>query len=59
MNGAEGEPARDADAERQRLEVRPMPGATLDKLIRDLIGAPRDVKDRVKKFVEPGPNEMR
>ena len=48
-----------ADAERQRLDIRPMPGETLDKLIRDLIGAPEDVKDRVKLLIEPGPNEAR
>jgi hypothetical protein len=48
-----------ADAERQRLDIRPMPGETLDKLIRDLIGAPQDVKDRVKLLIEPGPNEAR
>ena len=48
-----------ADAERQRLDIRPMPGDTLDKLIRELISAPQDVKDRVKLLIEPGPNEAR
>jgi tripartite-type tricarboxylate transporter receptor subunit TctC len=47
-----------ADAKRQLLDIRPMPGETLDRLIRDLIGAPQDVKDRVKVFIEPGPTEL-
>ena len=40
------------DVERQRLEIRPMPGATLTTLIRDLIEAPKDVRDKVKAYME-------
>jgi len=42
-----------ADAKRQNAEVRPMPGEKLAELYRDLIGAPQDVKDRVKVALEP------
>jgi tripartite-type tricarboxylate transporter receptor subunit TctC len=46
-----------ADAKAQRLDIRPMPGATLAQLIRDIIGAPQEVKDQVKILVKPGPVE--
>ena len=46
-----------ADVEKQRLEVRPMSGADLETLVREIIGAPDHVKERVKAFIEPGPNE--
>jgi tripartite-type tricarboxylate transporter receptor subunit TctC len=42
-----------ADAKRQNAELRPMPGDQLAQLYRDLIGAPQDVKDRVKVALEP------
>ena len=42
-----------ADAKRQNAELRPMPGEQLAQLYRDLIGAPQDVKDRVKLALEP------
>ena len=42
-----------ADAKRQNAEVRPMSGEKLAELYRDLIGAPQDVKDRVKVALEP------
>ena len=42
-----------ADAKRQNAEVRPMPGEQLAQLYRDIIGAPQDVKDRVKAALEP------
>ena len=42
-----------ADAKRQNAEVRPMSGEKLAELYRDLIGAPQDVKDRVKIALEP------
>jgi tripartite-type tricarboxylate transporter receptor subunit TctC len=48
-----------ADAKRQRLDLRPMPGYTLDQLIRELIDAPQDVKDQVNRLITPGPNETR
>ena len=42
-----------ADAKRQNAELRPMSGDQLAQLYRDLIGAPQDVKDRVKVALEP------
>jgi hypothetical protein len=45
------------DAEKQKLEVRPMSGADLETLVREIIGAPSHVKERVKAFIVPGPNE--
>ncbi len=42
-----------ADAKRQNAEIRPMSGDKLAELYRDLIGAPQDVKDRVKVALEP------
>jgi hypothetical protein len=42
-----------ADAKRQNAEVRPMSGERLAQLYRDLIGAPEEVKSRVKVALEP------
>ena len=42
-----------SDAKRHNAELRPMPGEELAQLYRDLIGAPQDVKDRVKVALEP------
>jgi len=44
-----------ADADRQHAEIRPMSGEAMTKLIDDLIGAPKDVRDRVKAALEPKP----
>jgi hypothetical protein len=42
-----------ADADRQHAEIRPMSGEAMTKLIDDLIGAPKAVRDRVKTALEP------
>jgi hypothetical protein len=42
-----------AAAKRHNAELRPMPGEEPAQLYRDLIGAPQDVKDRVKVALEP------
>jgi tripartite-type tricarboxylate transporter receptor subunit TctC len=42
-----------ADAQTQNASVRPMSGDQLAQLYRDIIGAPQDVKDRVKIALEP------
>jgi hypothetical protein len=42
-----------ADAKRTNAELRPMPGDQLAQLYRDLIGAPQQIKDRVKVALEP------
>ena len=47
-----GDPEFVADVERQRLEVRPMPGAQLATLVRDLIEAPAAVRNKVKAYTE-------
>jgi tripartite-type tricarboxylate transporter receptor subunit TctC len=41
------------DAARLHAEVRPMPGDQLAQLYRDLIGAPQEIKDRVKAALQP------
>jgi tripartite-type tricarboxylate transporter receptor subunit TctC len=42
-----------ADAAKQNAEIRPMTGEALARLIDDLIGAPKEVRDRVKTVLEP------
>jgi tripartite-type tricarboxylate transporter receptor subunit TctC len=42
-----------ADADRQHAEIRPMSGEAMARLIDDLIGAPKEVRDRVKTALEP------
>ena len=42
-----------AEAKQQNAEVRPMSGEELARVIRDLIEAPQDVRDRVKIALEP------
>ena len=47
-----------AEAKLQNAEVRPMSGAELAGVIRDLIEAPQDVRDRVKIALEPKPTDL-
>jgi tripartite-type tricarboxylate transporter receptor subunit TctC len=42
-----------AEAKTQNAEVRPMTGEVLARVIKDLIEAPQDVRDRVKIALEP------
>ena len=42
-----------AEAKQQNAEVRPMTGEMLARIIRELIEAPQDVRDRVKIALEP------
>lgn len=47
-----GDPEFIGDVARQRLEVRPMPGAQLATLVRELIEAPQAVRDKVKDYTD-------
>ena len=47
-----------AEAKQQNAEVRPMTGEVLEKIIRDLIEAPQDVRDRVKVAMEPKASDI-
>ena len=47
-----------AEARQQNAEVRPMTGEVLEKIIRDLIEAPQDVRDRVKVAMEPKASDI-
>ena len=46
------------DVKKQRLDIRPMPGEVLEALVREIIGAPTEIIDRVRILVEPGPVEL-
>jgi hypothetical protein len=41
------------DARTQRAELQPMTGAELAQVVRDVIGAPSDLRDRVKAAIQP------
>ncbi len=42
-----------AEAKRENAEIRPMTGEVLARVIRELIEAPKDVRDRMKVAMEP------
>lgn len=42
-----------ADANKHNMDIRPMSGEELDKLIRDIIDTPPDIRERVKRAMEP------
>jgi tripartite-type tricarboxylate transporter receptor subunit TctC len=42
-----------AEAEKQRMEIRAMTGAELAQLIKDIIEAPADIREKVKLAIEP------
>jgi tripartite-type tricarboxylate transporter receptor subunit TctC len=41
------------DARTQRAELQPMTGAELEQVVRDVIGAPADLRERVKAAIQP------
>jgi tripartite-type tricarboxylate transporter receptor subunit TctC len=41
------------DARTQRAELQPMTGAELAQVVRDVIGAPSDLRDHVKAAIQP------
>ncbi len=47
-----------AEAKQQNAEIRPMSGEVLAQVIRDLIEAPQDVRDRVKVALEPKAEDL-
>jgi tripartite-type tricarboxylate transporter receptor subunit TctC len=47
------DPAFVADAEKQRLEIRPMSGDALADLIKQVIETPADLRERVKLAIQP------
>ena len=53
------DPAFIAEAEKERAEISPMTGAELQSLIADLIGAPAELKERVKNAIQPKAQDTR
>jgi hypothetical protein len=47
------DPAFIADADKQRLEIRPMGGGALADLIKQVIETPADLRERVKQAIQP------
>ena len=47
------DPAFLADTEKQRMEIRAMTGEELAQLVKDIIAAPADVREKVKLAIEP------
>ena len=47
------DPAFLAEAEKQRMEIRAMTGAELAQLVKDIIEAPADIREKVKLAIEP------
>ena len=41
------------DAKKHNMDIRPMTGEQLDKLIRDIVDTPADIRERVKRALEP------
>lgn len=42
-----------AEIEKQKLELDPMSADEMDKLVRDIIAAPQEIRDRVKRMTAP------
>jgi tripartite-type tricarboxylate transporter receptor subunit TctC len=47
------DPAFIQEAKTQRAEIQPMSGAELEAVVRDIIGAPADLRERVKLAIQP------
>jgi tripartite-type tricarboxylate transporter receptor subunit TctC len=47
------DPAFIQEAKTQRAEIQPMTGAELEQVVRDIIGAPFEVRDKVKIAIQP------
>jgi tripartite-type tricarboxylate transporter receptor subunit TctC len=47
------DPAFIQEAKTQRAEIQPMTGAELEQVVRDIIGAPADLRERVKLAIQP------
>ena len=53
------DPEFQRDAERQQSEVRFMSGEVLAGLVNDVIGAPQQVRDKVRAAIEPPPDAVK
>jgi tripartite-type tricarboxylate transporter receptor subunit TctC len=47
------DPAFIQEAKTQRAEIQPMSGAQLEQVVRDVIGAPAELRERVKIVIQP------
>jgi hypothetical protein len=47
------DPAFLQDAKTQRAELQPMTGAELEGIVRDVIGSPLDLRERVRRAIQP------
>lgn len=47
-----------ADAKKHNMDIRPMTGEELDKLIRDIVETPAEIRERVKKALEPNEGDI-
>jgi len=47
------DPAFIQDAKTQRAEIQPMSGAQLEQIVRDVVGAPLELRERVKIVIQP------
>jgi tripartite-type tricarboxylate transporter receptor subunit TctC len=47
------DPAFIQDARTQRSEIQPMSGAELEQIVRDVVGAPLELRERVKIVIQP------
>jgi tripartite-type tricarboxylate transporter receptor subunit TctC len=50
------DPAFLADAKQMGLEISPVPGATVDKIVADLYATPTDILDETRKLINEGTN---
>lgn len=50
------DPAYVADAEKSRLNVQPVPGEKVQKLVGDIYNAPAEVADRARQIIKGSPN---
>jgi tripartite-type tricarboxylate transporter receptor subunit TctC len=47
-----------ADANKHNMDIRPMTGEQLDKLIREIVDTPPDIRERVKRAMEPRDSDV-
>lgn len=47
-----------SDASKHNMDIRPMSGEELDKLIRDIVDTPPEIRERVKRAMEPNEGDI-
>lgn len=47
-----------ADANKHNMDIRPMTGEQLDKLIREIVDTPPEIRERVKRAMEPSDSDV-